>query len=83
MQLKRGGKISRIEDSKIFRFKFSNLFKRKPKIRISYTDRGRPLTDDEYNEIKARNQKKMDMILDKISKSGYDSLSKEEKRISF
>lgn len=33
---------------------------------------------DEYN-----NQKKIDLILDKISKSGYDSLTKEEKAFLF
>ncbi len=33
---------------------------------------------DEFN-----NQKQIDMILDKISKSGYDSLTKEEKEILF
>lgn len=39
----------------------------------------RPLSDYEFNEIKVRHQKKLDSILDKISKSGYDSLSLHEK----
>ena len=38
---------------------------------------GRPLSDDEYN------QRRIDAILDKISKSGYESLSREEKEFLF
>ncbi len=44
---------------------------------------GRPLTDDEYNRRKAADQKRVDAILDKISKSGYEHLSKEEKEFLF
>lgn len=36
---------------------------------------------EEFNQF--NNQKKVDIILDKISKSGYDSLSKEEKEFLF
>ena len=39
----------------------------------------RPLTDDQFNELKSKKQKKMDDILDKISKNGYDNLSTHEK----
>ena len=35
----------------------------------------------EFNELNT--QKKVDSILDKISKSGYDSLTKEEKDFLF
>ena len=38
-------------------------------------------TKEEFNEF--NNQKKIDLILDKISKSGYESLSKEEKEFLF
>jgi membrane associated rhomboid family serine protease len=61
---------------------FINLFKPKPKLRVEYK-KERPLTDDEYNRIRVEKQKKMDGILDKISKNGYDSLSKEEKEFLF
>lgn len=44
---------------------------------------GRPLTDEEYNRQKALKQQKIDHILDKISRSGYSSLSEEEKDILF
>jgi len=44
---------------------------------------GRPLTDEEYNKQKAIKQQRIDHILDKISHSGYSSLSAEEKEILF
>ena len=44
---------------------------------------GRPLSDEEYNYRRADNQRRVDAILDKISKSGYESLSKEEKEFLF
>ena len=40
---------------------------------------GRPLSDEEYNQRRADDQKRMDAILDKISAKGYESLSAEEK----
>ncbi len=61
---------------------FKNLFMPKPRLRVEYK-KERPLTDDEYNSIRAEKQKKMDIILDKISKSGYDNLSREEKEFLF
>lgn len=45
--------------------------------------RSRPLTDDEYNRRRAVSQKEIDAILDKISKSGYDNLTLEEKEKLF
>jgi hypothetical protein len=39
--------------------------------------------DMEYNARKRQNQEEIDAILDKIRKSGYDSLTKEEKRRLF
>ena len=43
----------------------------------------RPLSDEEYNRRRAAEQKRIDEILDKISRSGYESLSREEKEILF
>ena len=40
-------------------------------------------TDQEYNARKRKNQEEIDAILDKIRKSGYDSLTKEEKKKLF
>ena len=60
---------------------FSKWFSKKPKMKAS---RGsRPLQDDEYNRLKAEKQKRTDAILDKISKAGYESLTKEEKEFLF
>ena len=65
------------------------LFKRLTgrRMRVDYSGvppaGGRPLSDDEYNELKAEKQRKIDIILDKISKSGYESLTGEEKDFLF
>ncbi len=40
-------------------------------------------SDEEYNARKRKNQEEIDAILDKIRKSGYDSLTKEEKKKLF
>ncbi|MBX7182375.1 MAG: rhomboid family intramembrane serine protease [Bacteroidia bacterium] len=53
-------------------------FTSKPKMKVSHR---RPMTDEEYNERKISSQKEIDAILDKISRSGYDSLSTKEKDI--
>lgn len=57
-----------------------NLFTPKPKVKISYR---KPVDDIEYNRQKNQDKTRMNEILEKISKSGYDSLSKEEKEILF
>ncbi len=44
---------------------------------------GRPVSDEEFNLKKRENEKKTDEILDKISKGGYDSLTKSEKEFLF
>jgi membrane associated rhomboid family serine protease len=65
--------------------KLSGLFssdktKKRDQFTQTYT---RPKTDDEFNAERASRQKRMDAILDKISKGGYDSLTKEEKEFLF
>lgn len=45
--------------------------------------RGNPTSDQDYNLTKKSRQEKLDTILDKISKSGYGSLSQEEKDYLF
>lgn len=56
-------------------------FRRKPLHTVHR--KGRPLSDEEYNKQKVVKQQKIDHILDKISRSGYTSLSAEEKEILF
>ncbi len=41
------------------------------------------MKDDDYNFNKKKHQERIDAILDKISKKGYDGLTKEEKQILF
>ena len=61
---------------------FRSLFQKKPKLSVNKGD-ARRMTDEEYNEDKKRRQEQIDKILDKISKSGYESLSKKEKDFLF
>ncbi len=58
------------------------FFKPKQKIKVSYKGGGKA-GDMEYNRKKNLNQEEINRILEKISKSGYDSLTKEEKEILF
>ena len=46
-------------------------------------DNGRPKSDWDYNKERADDERRTDEILDKISKGGYDSLTKEEKDFLF
>ena len=49
-----------------------------------HTEQGGSKEDDmDYNARKRKNQDEIDAILDKIRKSGYDSLTKEEKQKLF
>lgn len=57
------------------------LFKPKPKMKATYSRK--PMTDDEFNYQRKVNQQRIDEILDKIKKSGYESLSKEDKELLF
>jgi len=59
---------------------FVTLFKPRKKIRVAYK---KPATDYEYNKVKADHQERINKILEKISKGGYDSLTKEEKDLLF
>jgi membrane associated rhomboid family serine protease len=70
-----GRGINRIIDS------FATLLKPRKKLKVTY--RKPPGSDFEYNKVKAERQDRINKILDKISKGGYDSLTKEEKDILF
>ncbi|MNY32310.1 hypothetical protein D3C86_1665180 [compost metagenome] len=58
---------------------WSSLFKRKPKLKVVRNEQAR----SSGNKTNAVNQQEIDAILDKISKTGYDKLSKEEKETLF
>ncbi|WP_303920957.1 rhomboid family intramembrane serine protease [Draconibacterium sediminis] len=57
------------------------LFKHKSKMKVTY--RKPPRDDHEYNRQKHQQQDEINRILDKIAKSGYESLSKKEKELLF
>jgi membrane associated rhomboid family serine protease len=52
-------------------------------MKAEHTSDPRRETDEEYNARQRKNQEEVDAILDKIRKSGYDSLTKEEKKKLF
>ena len=59
---------------------FATLFKPRKKLKVTHK---KAANEYEYNKIKVEHQKKINQILDKISKGGYDSLTKEEKETLF
>ncbi len=58
----------------------SSWLKKKPVLKVVKNEPGRATSRNKGNVV---NQKEVDMILDKISKSGYNKLSKEEKETLF
>jgi membrane associated rhomboid family serine protease len=58
----------------------ATYFKREPKLRKAYR---RNKSDQEYLDEKAANQAKIDKVLDKIAKSGYEGLTQDEKDTLF
>ena len=73
-----------------FILQIENIFKKKEKTTFktykntSSTQQSNvPKDDYDFNHQKVEKQKKIDTILDKISRSGYESLSKEEKDFLF
>ncbi|MBN1598605.1 MAG: rhomboid family intramembrane serine protease [Bacteroidales bacterium] len=81
MRLKQGKDVGKFLNN-FFDF-IVNLFKRQPKMKVSYRNNTKGMDDMEYNKTKAEAQKEIDRILDKIAKSGYDSLTKKEKETLF
>jgi hypothetical protein len=59
---------------------FVTLFKPRKKLKVTHK---KVATEYEYNKIKTEHQKLINNILDKISKGGYESLTKEEKETLF
>ena len=59
---------------------FATIFKPRKKLKVTYK---KVATEYDYNKIKVEHQKRINNILDKISKGGYESLTKEEKEALF
>lgn len=77
-QLKKGNDISKWFDSLMIYI--ASAFKSKSRMKSVYK---KPMTDDQWRANKAQKQNEINHILDKIAKSGYDSLTKKEKDILF
>lgn len=79
--LRKGNDIYRV----FYRLKLPRLTwkSKKSKFDTSRPEDGRPISDDEYNYKRAATQEEIDKILDKISKSGYSSLTSKEKELLF
>ncbi|MEN9639253.1 MAG: hypothetical protein RLZZ262_1121 [Bacteroidota bacterium] len=54
----------------------------KSRMKVTH-NQARPKSDDQFNAERKARQVRMDIILDKISRSGYDSLTKDEKDFLF
>jgi membrane associated rhomboid family serine protease len=59
---------------------FTTLFRPRKKLKVTHK---KVATEYEYNKLKSEHQKMINTILDKISKGGYESLTKEEKETLF
>jgi len=79
---KKGSDISTVFNSFIAKAQ-EYFYKPKSHLNVSHSARRKYKTDEQYNYERKVSQQRMDEILDKISKSGYESLSKEEKEILF
>lgn len=64
---------------------FFSSFRNRSTVRVSYRNRQDPrkMKDEDFNADKKKRQEQVDKILDKISKSGYESLTKAEKEFLF
>ena len=60
-----------------------NLSQKSRRPRKGEPQHERPVSDEEYNRRRAENDRRIDEILDKISQSGYEKLTAEEKEFLF
>ncbi len=82
--MKKGKDFTLNTDAMNFKKYFKFFTKQKKETSFGFNaDNGRPLSDDEYNSRKVVDQEKTDRILEKISRSGYGSLTKSEKEYLF
>ena len=52
-------------------------------MKVTFKQQAPPRDDHDYNRMKHEQQEEINRILEKISKSGYEKLTKEEKEILF
>lgn len=63
--------------------RLKRLFPRRKAIRVKYKKKVSEMNDREYNAYKKRQDTRINDILDKISRAGYESLTREEKEVLF
>lgn len=63
--------------------KIKELLMPQKKMRVKYKKKVADMNDREYNQYKKSQEDRINDILEKISKSGYESLSREEKELLF
>lgn len=63
--------------------KTGRLFTATPRMHIKHKKNVSQMNDREYNEYKKQKDERINKILDKISRSGYESLTREEKELLF
>jgi membrane associated rhomboid family serine protease len=81
-QLQKGNDIGKPVNKTLYFFQ--NLFKPRPKIRVSYKKQDKNSSNNALGgKPNKPKQDEIDAILDKISAKGYESLSKEEKQKLF
>jgi membrane associated rhomboid family serine protease len=82
MQLKKGIDITAHFNN--FAYNIDNFFKRRSRLKVSYRRNPSQHNPDwEYNKKQKAEKENINEILDKIAKSGYNSLSKKEKEVLF
>jgi membrane associated rhomboid family serine protease len=80
-QLKKGKDLTRKFND--FIGNASQWFKSSSKLKVSHRANTKKMSDWEYNRKKQSEQEEINVVLDKISRSGYDSLTKAEKDLLF
>jgi membrane associated rhomboid family serine protease len=74
-----GAGLNRVADA------VTNIFKKRPDLQITYRRKEKATMGSFFNRsaVQSSSQERIDTILDKISQSGYESLSREEKDFLF
>lgn len=80
-QIKKGKDIGKPVNAVLDWFK--GLFKKSPNIKVTYSAKNKTRPFNTTSESVNPSQEEIDVILDKISQSGYESLTKEEKQKLF
>ena len=83
VQLKRGNDWSLGFINGLERISNALRLRRGARLKVVKTTRGKRMSDADFNAVRNAQQSNIDAILDKISRSGYESLSKAEKDILF